>query len=615
MPILENNARVGRFVVQSLIKHNLYTETYRAVDQNNNPYFLKLFVLSRISPKLVNPDTKVVKEIEYSKLLSHRNIISFVDSGEVEHSEGACQYYVTNYFSGSVLSDYVAQRGALTEDEALKIFREILSGLNFMHRLSPALCHNDLDPSNVMVSSVDGEAKIIDLGHLSERCSGKVHFDTSDIDIIYHANENMVNIFDEQGDIFSACAVLYFMLTGKAPWSIEFEEGKEYKERFWALSTLRKKQGLDIAGLNVSNRTKAILRDGLQLQAQERVESVAKLMEMLDASESASEETSHDKPSMGGGGKEQGRRRGDGDGGNGDPDSPNRFTLDVRRGDGNGFKDIAGMQELKDSLERRVIFVIRNEELAREYNLTPPNGMLLYGPPGCGKTFFAEKFAEETGFNFALIKASDLATSYIHGVQEKVGQLFAQAEKHRPIVLCFDEFDALVPDRSSFGMSAHHSGEVNEFLSQMNNCAKRGIFIVATSNCPHKIDPAVLRTGRIDQRVYVPQPDAEARKEMFRMYVNNRPALDDIDYDDLARRTEGYIASDIAYIVNDAAMTAAYSRTKISHELLLTTIKNVQPSLGPDQFKHYEAIRAQMDVSSRRETLRRPIGYATHLDD
>jgi transitional endoplasmic reticulum ATPase len=241
--------------------------------------------------------------------------------------------------------------------------------------------------------------------------------------------------------------------------------------------------------------------------------------------------------------------------------------------------------------------------------------MLLYGPPGCGKTFFAEKFAEETGFNFALIKASDIASSYVHGTQDKIGRLFKQAEKHRPIVLCFDEFDALVPDRSSQGAS-HTSSEVNEFLSQMNNCSKRGIFIVATSNRPDKIDPAVLRTGRIDRMVYVPLPDMEARLEMFKMYVNNRPALEDINYEELARCTEGYIASDIAYIVNDAAMTAAFSRTKISHELLMTTVKNVPPSLRAESIGVYDDIRQRMDTSNRKNVAtRRPIGYSVHLED
>lgn len=105
-------------------------------------------------------------------------------------------------------------------------------------------------------------------------------------------------------------------------------------------------------------------------------------------------------------------------------------------------------------------------------------------------------FAEQTAFNFMIVKSSDLSSSYIHGTQQKIADLFKEAEKKAPTVLCFDEFDAFVPDRS-FVKDNSFSSEVNEFLSQLNNCSKRGIFVIATSNRPDKIDPAVLRTGRI----------------------------------------------------------------------------------------------------------------------
>ena len=182
---------------------------------------------------------------------------------------------------------------------------------------------------------------------------------------------------------------------------------------------------------------------------------------------------------------------------------------------GNGFKDVAGMEELKDIVRKKIIFVLKNRELAERYKLTPPNGMLLYGPPGCGKTFFAEKFAEESGFRFIDVKASDVGSPYIHGTQGKVADLFKKAEAQPPTVICFDEFDAFVPNRSGVDNQSL-SSEVNEFLSQLNNCAKRGIFIVCTSNRPDKIDPAVLRTGRIDQLIYVPAPDQAARRRKDR---------------------------------------------------------------------------------------------------
>lgn len=598
MAILNEQTKIGKYSVQRLIKSNLYTETYRAVDEDNNPFFLKLFVMGRIPSKLLNKQTETVKEIEYAQLLKHRNIVGFVEKGTLENEGGKCQYYVTDYLNGQILSDYVQQKGSLTEGEAITIFRGILQGLTHLHQQQPVLCHNDLDPSNVMLSdTADGEPKIIDLGHVSKRCSGIVDFDTSDLDILYHANENMVSIFDEQGDIFSACAVLYFMLSGKAPWQMVFEEGTAYKERFFMLTQHRKAEKLNLDDVNASNKTKAILEKGLALKFNDRFGSIDEILSMLNENPKKTDKPSDDDSDSG---IKKSHERG-----------INDVTFDIKRGGGNGFKDIAGMQNLKDYLSQKVIFVIKNKEVAEEYKLVPPNGMLLYGPPGCGKTYFAEKFAEETGFNFILVKSSDLGSSYIHGSQEKISQLFNQAEKNSPIVVCFDEFDALVPDRSASG-SQYVSSEVNEFLSQMNNCSKRGIFIVATSNRPDKIDPAILRTGRIDKMVYVPLPDFEARREMFKLYLNQRPVGDDIDFDTLARQTDGYIASDIAFIVNDSAMTAAFSRSKITNQLLQDVIKCTHPSVRKESLRMYDEIQQKMESTGRRSLTDR-IGFI-HYD-
>ena len=286
--------------------------------------------------------------------------------------------------------------------------------------------------------------------------------------------------------------------------------------------------------------------------------------------------------------------------------SENALELDVQKGGGNGFKDIAGMDQLKQMLTQKVIFILKDKEKAAKYKLLPPNGMLFYGPPGCGKSFFAEKFAEETGFNFMLVKASDLGSIYVHGSQGKIADLFKKAEESKPTIICFDEFDAFVPNRSNKG-AEHQAGEVNEFLSQLNNCAQRGIFVIATSNRPDMIDPAVLRTGRIDKLVYIPMPDKDARKEMFKLHLNGRPCSE-IDSERLAELTDGYIASDIAYIVNDAAMGAAFSDKPITQELLEATIKSIHPSISKDVVNSYENLRQKMeDVDTRNK--RPKIGF------
>lgn len=586
MAVLLINEKIGNYWVKSIIKSNSYTETYRVEDADSHPYFLKLFLLKNLPSQLLNDKTKVVKEIEYSSRLNHRNIVSFIEHGEISREEGDFQYYITNYFCGVVLSDYVSRCGTLYEEEALKIFRNVLSGLQYLHNQSPALMHNDIDPSNIMISESSEEAVIIDLGHISERCTGLVHFDTSDLDILYHANETASGIFDEQSDLFSVCSVLYYMLTSKAPWQMDIE-GTTYKERFKVLWQYRKNTKVDIDSISCSPKCKSILIRGLELKNTNRYGSIAEVLRDLDESNpnTSPKDSSSESPQPFSSSHEQRQQ------------SPNYVEFPIKKGLGKGFEEIAGMSELKDSLNKQVVFVIKNKEIAEEYKITPPNGMLLYGPPGCGKTFFAEKFAEETGFCYLLIKSSDLASSYVHGSQEKIRQLFDQAEKNAPIVVCFDEFDALVPDRSWNNVS---SEEVNEFLSQMNNCAKRGIFVVATSNRPDKIDPAVLRTGRIDKMVYVPLPDYDARKEMFTLYLKGRPVEDEIMVDELAKQTEGYIASDIAYIVNDSAMVAAYTRTKISHDLLLTSISNTHPSVRSESIKQFDEIKKKMEDNNRR---------------
>ena len=234
MALLVESSRIGKYKVQNLIKANLYTETYRVVDTDNNPYFLKIFAANRLPDKLVNAKTGLVREIECSQKLQHSNIISFVESGSIELNIGTCQYYISHYYPGSILSEYVMRKGHLSEDEALKIFIPLLQALKFMHSLSPVLCHNDIVPSNIILTQrSEGEVPIlIDLGHVSERCAGRVNFDTSDIDLLYHANENRVSMYDEQSDIFSLCAVLYFMLAGKAPWNIDLDDTLEFEERF-----------------------------------------------------------------------------------------------------------------------------------------------------------------------------------------------------------------------------------------------------------------------------------------------------------------------------------------------------------------------------------------------
>lgn len=241
-----------------------------------------------------------------------------------------------------------------------------------------------------------------------------------------------------------------------------------------------------------------------------------------------------------------------------------------------GFADVAGFDELKHRLSDEVIWPLKNKAKAAKYRITPPSGMLLYGPAGCGKTFFAQKFAEETGFSFKLIVPSDIGGMIIHETQKKVAELFEEAQREAPCIICFDEIDAMVPRRTSTPGLEYQNTEVNEFLAQMNNCGEKGIFIIGTTNNKDLIDPAVLRTGRLDYHVEIPKPDRIQRVELFRVCLQNRPMKSYIDFESLAMSTDGFTASDIAFVVNKAALAAAKADLLISTDIVSRCISEVQ---------------------------------------
>lgn len=238
------------------------------------------------------------------------------------------------------------------------------------------------------------------------------------------------------------------------------------------------------------------------------------------------------------------------------------------RGEGKGFADVAGMDELKTRLTREVLWPITHRTEAEAYRVTPPNGMLLYGPPGCGKTFFAQKLAEESGLAFKVFYPSSLGSVYVHGSQGAIARMFDEARQAAPCIICLDEVDALIPERSDSPGSTNINGEVNEFLSQLNNCSKDGVFVVGTTNRRSLIDPAALRKGRLDIQVQISAPDEEMRKKLFDVCLKDRPTSDDVDTAALAAKTEGFTPADVAYAVNNAALDAAMAGLPICMEML-----------------------------------------------
>ena len=277
---------------------------------------------------------------------------------------------------------------------------------------------------------------------------------------------------------------------------------------------------------------------------------------------------------------------------------------------GEGFSAIAGMEELKRQLTEEVIEPLHNPEEYKRYGISIPNGMLLYGPPGCGKTFFAKHFAEEVGFNFMIVTPATLKSRFVNATQENIAKMFKDAEEKAPTIIFIDEMNELVPNRESDVHEMSRSA-VNEMLAQMDRTGEKGVFIIGATNYPQMIDPAILRAGRLDKKYYVGVPDKEARVALFKLYLIKRPYDFGIDYEKLAEMTENYVSADIDLIVRGAALKSLKAHSNITMDFLVETIKSTQPSLSNDELKRYEQIRDNMNNKNKKpEIKKRPrIGF------
>ena len=254
-----------------------------------------------------------------------------------------------------------------------------------------------------------------------------------------------------------------------------------------------------------------------------------------------------------------------------------------------GFDCVAGMRDLKTMLINDVIEPLTNPEKYKKFKLSVPNGILLFGPPGCGKTFIVKKLAEELGYNFVEMNPSSVATPYVHGAVSNIAKVFEMAKLKSPSIVFIDEIEGLVPKREELSSSADiKKEEINEFLLQLNNAGANKILVVGATNRPHMIDSAILRSGRMDKRVYVGPPDFEARRDMMRISLAGRPYDKSIDFEKLANMTENYVGSDIELIVTEAARLAVVQdKPLVDENMIIEAINKFTPSISPGEIAYY----------------------------
>jgi ATP-dependent 26S proteasome regulatory subunit len=216
------------------------------------------------------------------------------------------------------------------------------------------------------------------------------------------------------------------------------------------------------------------------------------------------------------------------------------------------FVDVGGMEGLKDEIRLKIIHPLKQPELYKAYGKAIGGGMLLYGPPGCGKTYLARATAGEVQAGFLAVGINDVLDMWLGNSERNLHELFEQARRCRPYVLFFDEVDALAASRADLRQS-YSRIVINQFLAELDGVqsSNDGVLILAATNAPWHLDSAFRRPGRFDRVLFVPPPDLPARAAILRLQVRGKPA-GDIDFDLLAKKTDGFSGADLKAVVDVA---------------------------------------------------------------
>jgi len=584
----------GKYTVLLFIKQGSSAETYRVKGINGKLYFLKLFNYAKLHRSAFDNENNLL-EVEILKSTKHQNIISLQDSGELIFESRKFGFLVLDFISGETLAEHIAREPVSSIYDIKQISIGILNGLNYLHNLPEPVVHNEITPQNIMLdlSSDIPTPKLIDFGYARPFHLSTKSFNKEGLNLNYVASECFNNLFSPQSDLFSVGALIYHLIYGSPPWFKDISKFKSDRTKLEDTMLSERKKALDFSNpsddiIDFDESIVPIIKKALSFLPEDRFSNANEFIQYLNGELAVENLFVENQVASA---------------------TTPTSKIQTKKAKGQGFDAIAGMSELKQQLQLDVIDALHNPKEYAKYGVTIPNGMLLYGPPGCGKTFFAKHFAEEVGFNFILATPSTLKSRYINATQENIAKMFAEAEKNAPTIIFIDEINELLPNRDS---DAHEMAKsaVNEMLAQMDRTGEKGIFIIGATNYPEMIDPAMLRAGRLDKKFYLPPPDFEARKAMFEMYLKNRPLDFGIDYYELAKLTENYVSADIEFLVDEGARMALKHKSRITMSILQMVIKNTRPSVPLKELIKYEVIREQLNTEATENIKdRKRIGF------
>lgn len=589
----KKNDKIDSYTVAFPHKQGSYAETYRVKDKSGKTRFLKLINNSKLNRNQIDDNGRVI-EVEIAKQLHHHNLCQFVDSGNMMMNGSQYAWFVTEFVSGETLSQRIIRDDEISVYEIKTIAKAVLSALSFLHSQPISVIHNEVTIQNVFLNLVGElqDLKLIDFGYARFLNQSPAKPNLDELNPFYLAPERFSGVCSVQTDLYSVGTMMYHLLYGELPWFLDVsrKHGQDVIDSILAERdkelelTKEDKYELDDQLLNV-------IAKALSYDAEDKFQSADEFVKAIDGEVKLERQSTKRKILS--------------------QLQPNNMPTPVTiKKEGEGFAAVAGMEELKQQMREEVIEPLHNPEEYHRYGVTIPNGMLLYGPPGCGKTFFAKHFAEEVGFNFMCITPATLKSRYVNATQENIAKMFKEAVENAPTVIFIDEMNELVPNRDDGKVHEMSRSAVNEMLAQMDRTGEKGVFIIGATNYPNMIDPAILRAGRLDKKYYVGVPDSDARMALFKLYLKKRPYDFGLDYNQLADMTQGYVSADIQLIVNDASRNALRQHCKITMDLLKTAILNTKPSLSTNELRKYERIRSMMNGEDIKKPNDRPrIGF------
>jgi transitional endoplasmic reticulum ATPase len=257
------------------------------------------------------------------------------------------------------------------------------------------------------------------------------------------------------------------------------------------------------------------------------------------------------------------------------------------------WTEVGGLKQVKQELMESVEWPLKKPEVFAKMGIKPPRGILLYGPPGCGKTLLARAVATESEANFISIKGPEIFSKWVGESEKAIREVFRKGRTAAPAIIFFDELDAIVPKRGlGYADSGASERVISQLLTEIDGIESlQNVLVIAATNRPDILDPAVMRPGRFDRLIFVPSPDVESLKEIFRIHTSSMPLSRDITLEELARKAQDYSGADIEAICREAAMNALridINTTEVSARDFDQAMERVGPSITPEDDAWYQ---------------------------